>query len=148
MKRQKGLRKYRIGQANLKQTADFLLHNMQRDATAFGTRGVDAAQVLAFENLIDDFDNYPTDTELFGVAMDATRLKNIAVKDLKTAIRRIANMAFNAFNGKGRYTVFHFERMKNQTHDELYRFGKSVNRVAHFFQAELLAEGLTQAMID
>ncbi len=148
MKRQKEFRKYRISQADLKQAADFLLHKMQRDAADFATRGITPAHLLAFETLIEDFDNYPTDSELFGVAMDATRLKYIAVEDLKTAIRRIANMAFNAFNGEGRYTVFHFERMKNQTHDELYRFGKSVNRVATIYHTDLIAEGLTQAMID
>ena len=140
--KQTEVRLYTIADADLKQVADDLKDTISRDAADFATRNVAAPQLTAFEALSSTFDDTTTDVELLGMVTDAVQKKNAIVDGLHTAIRTIRSMAEQAYNSKGKYNVFGFENMTEQSNNDLYRMAKRVVRVGTSLQADLAVQGL------
>lgn len=140
-------RNYPMSDGDLKQKADSLTGNLNRDAANFATRGVTNATILNYKSLITSFDDTPTDEELQGPVMDATLQKDTAANALRMSIRTVRNMAENKFKGEGFYHSFGFEDMADMSDNDLYRLGKRVGRVANTLLSQLASEGLTAAMI-
>ena len=140
-------RNYPMSDGTLKQKADLLVLNINRDTASFATRGVNSATILALKAMITAVDDGPTDEELLGPVMDATQQKDNAANNLQLSIRTVRNMAENKFKGKGLYHSFGFEDMSEMSDDNLYRLGKRVGRVGNSLLAQLASEGLTAAII-
>ncbi len=138
-------RDYNMADGDLKQKADMVVYNVNRDIANFASRNVTGATVLSLKGLITTFDDAPTDSELLGPVMDATLQLDTAANNLRMGIRTIRNMAENKFKGEGLYNSFGFEDMDSLSHNDLYRLGKKVGRVGNTLLAQLASEGLTAA---
>jgi hypothetical protein len=140
-------RLYTIADADLKQLADDLQNTIARDAADFATRNVAAPQLTTFDALITTFDDTTTDVELKGMITDAVEKKKALVTNLHGGIRTIRSMAEQAYGGKGKYKVFGFDDLTEQSDNDLYRTAKRVVRVGTSLQADLALQGLQASQL-
>lgn len=121
---------------------------MERDAAEFALRGVDAADITAFRDQTEEFDNLKTDEEYLGIQNDIGIIKDENAETLRVAIRSIMTMAENKFGKKSakvrRFRVFDLSNMNDA---ELHRCAKRVKRVATEYLTLLDSEGLTALII-
>ena len=121
---------------------------MERDATEFALRGVDAADITAFRDQTEGFDNLETDEEYEGLQNDKGIIKEENAEILRVAIRKIMTMAENKFGKKSakvrRFRVFDLSNMNDA---DLHRCAKRVKRVATEYLTLLEPEGLTALII-
>lgn len=141
------IRNYNFPDADLKQRVDSAILSITRDITDFKKRGVNTATLDALAAKNEAFADLPTDEELLGQKTTATENKDAAATVLKEQIRSIRGMADDKFKGKGLYRSFGFEGMDEMTDNDLHRLGKRVFRVGIAQQANMLANGLTVAVL-
>ncbi len=141
-------RNYSMSDGDLKQKADALAANINRDLADFAIRNITATTVANLNTIISIFDNTITDTELLGEAITATEVKNDIAENIKKAIRPIRNMAEIVYDSKGKYNIFGFKDMANMVDADLYRLAKKVVRVSTKFFADLVPQGLTVAQLN
>ena len=142
---------YNLPDGLLKQTADGVVSNIERDIVDFLARGITQIRIDAFKDNIILFDELPYDDISLGNVVIATQDKDAKGEKLKKAIRSIRTVAENAFGTiDGRYRIYNFERLNNQPDDKVHRLARTVMDVAAKQLVgcpEIVAEGLTQAMI-
>lgn len=144
-------RTYNLTDSLLKQTADGIVINIDRDMDDFTDRGITQERIDAFIDNITVFDGLPYDDISLGNVIIATQDKEAKGEKLKKAIRSIRMVAENAYGtADGNYRVYHFDRLNNQPDDVVHRLARSVAEVASqqlVANPEIVAEGLTQTMI-
>ena len=147
-KKKVSVRDYQFSDGVLKQKADDVVGSLQRDLTAFSTRGVTATTVTGLQTLITTFDSTQTDEELQGALSVATDAKNVLADSLRSAIAVVRSMAENKFGVESAlFRSFAFDGMSDLSDEQLYRLGKRVIRVATAQPTQLASEGLTAAVI-
>jgi hypothetical protein len=142
------LRNYVITDGELKQFADIIAINVNRDLVDFNRRGVTSATVDNLKALATDFNDYPTDQEYHGPEIVANEEKEELAKQIMTQARIIRSMAREKYHGKGIYELFGFRKLNNATEDGLYRLSNRIVRSANKLKAELQPLGLTDEMIN
>ena len=147
MSKIESVRSYNIGDDVVWQKADSLFGCMQRDATSFLTRGIDAARMdeIAAANTI--FKNLPTDPELLGIISTATEIKNATALELRKKIATVRSMAATKYGDNGKYKTFDFGSLADLPDSDLFRTAKRVVRVGTTLLAELASEGLNASML-
>ncbi|MEI6133152.1 MAG: hypothetical protein WCQ41_10075 [Bacillota bacterium] len=144
-------RAYNLTDSLLKQTADGIVINIERDIDDFTDRGITQDRIDAFNDSIILFDGLPYDDISLGNVVIATQDKEAKGEKLKKAIRSIRMVAENAFGTfDGNYRIYHFDRLNNQPDDVVHRLARSVVEIASqqlISNPEIVAEGLTQTMI-
>lgn len=144
-------RSYNLTDSLLKQTADGIVINIERDMDDFTDRGITQDRIDAFKDSITLFDGLPYDDISLGNVIIATQDKEAKCDKLKKAIRSIRMVAENAYGTfDGRYRIYEFERLNNTPDDVVHRLARSVADTAAIqllANPEIVAEGLTQAMI-
>ncbi len=145
-------RDYKFTDALLKQTADKILLNLNRDSALLLPRGITVARITAYSSLISEFDDAPTDEELLGEVIEATQTKDETGEKLRVGIRTVRTFVDNTFGtGSGHYRIYKFERLNKTPEETLHRLARTVVRVATkqlVDHPSLGNEGLTQAMVD
>lgn len=145
-------RDYKFSDGLLKQKADGIVANIERDVAQFTARGITSVRVNAFKGSIVAFDSVSYDDIMLGKIALATEGKDAIAEQLRVAIRTIRTITENAFGTKSsRYSIYRFERLNNTPDEILYRFARSVVEIATnelVVFPELATEGLTQDMID
>ncbi len=141
------IRDYTIGDDEVWQQADSLVQSMQRDATDFAARMVDATRIAEITTLSTQFKNLPTDPELLGIISTATEIKDATALQLRQKISSVRNMAETKFGNNGKFRTFDFGELSRLPDSDLYRTAKRVVRVGTSFLADLASEGLTAAML-
>jgi len=144
-------RTYNLTDSLLKQTADGIVINIERDMDDFTDRGITQDRIDAFKDSIILFDGLPYDDISLGNVIIATQDKDTKGEKLKKAIRSIRTVAENAFGTMdGNYRIYHFDRLNNQPDDIVHRLARSVVEIASqqlISNPEIVTEGLTQTMI-
>jgi hypothetical protein len=141
------LRDYKIGDDELMQKADSLAVSMQRDATDFATRMVDATRINEIVTQNTAFKNHPTDQELLGLVSTATEIKDGTALNLRKKIAAVRSMAETKFGNNGKFRTFDFGELSSLPDSDLYRTARRVVRVGTSFLADLASEGLTAAFL-
>ena len=121
---------------------------MVRDTAEFANYGILAAAITAFNTKISAFAALPTDMEFLVVLMDATALKNTIAGELRVMLRGFSERARLCFGADlPKYNLFHSKDLSKLPDSELLLFSRMVKRSADTYATELLAFGLTPAMI-
>ena len=141
------VRAYNYSDGALKQKSDLLVLNLTRDAAAFAARGETPATITGLQEMIDDFDAFPTDEELEGVINSKTIVKDNLAKTLRMQMRIIRGIADATYNGEGLYNCFGFEGMDKMDDAHLHRLAQRVVRVSTTLFDALSAKGLNNDMI-
>ena len=148
MKKKEVVRLYNFSDADLLVDADALKGFVERDATQFLTRNVQATTLDAYQALMNDVRNQPTDREIQGPSIRATEIKDSTLDSAKEAMRDIREIAKAVYHEKGLYNSFGFDDMDDLSDNKLFFLIGRVHRVATELQAELADEGLSQDMLD
>ena len=142
-------RDFRMSDGDLMQLGDKAVFLMNRDAPELLAYGIDAVDITFITDKTLDFKNFSSDEVLEGAVMVATEVKNEAKEAVMSAIRAIMVRAQNAFGtDSSKYKSFASKGMNNMNDNDVYRLGKRVAETATLFLAELIPEGMTQAIID
>lgn len=140
-------RDYKMSDATLKQRSDQTKLYCERDIISFNTRNVTQLTLDDFKDLIDIFDDTPTDVVLKSQVMEKTEIKDALAEQIRIAIRPIRNMAELKYGNSAKYQGFGFKNMDKLNDDELRRMAKTVVLQGTTLLAELASEGLTQTML-
>lgn len=123
---------------------------MVRDAAEFlANFGVTALMIAAFDTKINEFESFPTDEVLQGLAQQTTQDKDIIANNVRIKIRSIAVRAKNVFGeNSGSYSAFGVKDMNRFDDGNLLACGRRVAQMGETYLTQLAAEGLTQNMLD
>lgn len=147
MSKNQSERMFRMGDDVLMQKADSVVESMQRDATDFLTRNVDAARTNEIVTINNDFKDFPTDQELLGLVTSATEIKDATALELRKQLSAVRSMATTKYGNTGKFKTFDFGELSALSNEDLFRTAKRVVRVGTGLLAELASEGLTAAML-
>lgn len=149
MKQKMAVRNYNFTDAKLKQLADALLLQIDRDIQDFNDRGFTPAKRSELKSLIEQFENLPSDEQLEGIKMTTTEEKNAVRVKIETALRSIFLMARLVFGeNSGKYKEFGNTDLSRQSDEELNRNTAMLVVTSKKYLNDLAAEGLNLAKID
>ena len=132
----------------LKQLAEEMLLNIERDLAEFTDRGFNAAKKTGLLNAISALDNFPTDDQLVGIKVTTTETKDAARDSLETQMRTLFLAAKNTFGeNTGKFREFGDVQLSQQTDSDLVRSAKAMISTATKYVTELAGEGITTAKI-
>jgi hypothetical protein len=147
--KQTPVREYNFSDAELKGISDGVLSAVQRDKAELAVRGITTEKINLVQAKINAFADMPSDVELVGDVSGDTGDKEKIAEVLRVQIRSVRSMAQNVFEkNPASFRSFGFDGMSMMTDEKLYFLGKRVLRKAKEFQADLSAEGLTEAMLE
>lgn len=141
-------RLYKISDGELKQRGDALIICMTRDKDDFDTRNITKEDREAFRDMLNAFDDTPTDEEDLGEQSTATGVKDATAAQVRIALRPIRNIAELAFGRSGQYKRFGFNGMDKMDDADLHRLARRVVRVGRALLDKLSSKGLTKGMLD
>ncbi|MEI8202764.1 MAG: hypothetical protein WCH34_07110 [Bacteroidota bacterium] len=145
------IRKYKSSDGEMRDRATGVADDAERDLLDFGTRGVVQSTIDDFRDVIEVFDNVPTDGEMLGNITTATQTKDDVGDQLRKSIGTVRSMVLNKWGSKsGYYTVYGFGEISQMSDSELHSLAKRCIRVATTELAMtdgLATEGLTTAKI-
>ncbi|EJF51864.1 hypothetical protein SapgrDRAFT_0105 [Saprospira grandis DSM 2844] len=149
MKKQSVFRAYNYSDAQLFEQAMELLIQLKEDQKEFAQYGILSGHIAAFEQLVKDFSDIPTDEELMGEQMVATEKKQDAATEVRRLIRGIMNRVGQKYHSKsGRYRKFGTSKLSDMSDPKLYLCAKRVIRVGQQSLAHLEDVGLNQPQLD
>lgn len=132
----------------LKQLAEEMLLNIERDLAEFTDRGFNAAKKTGLLNAISALDNFPTDDQLLGIKVTTTETKDAARESLETQMRTLFLAAKNTFGeNTGKFREFGDVQLSQQTDSDLVRNAKAMISTATKYLTDLAGEGITTAKI-
>ena len=121
---------------------------VKRDKIEFAKRGVTEADITATENLLTEFSEIPTDDELLGLQINATKDKDKKSDVLRASISEVIDRAANKYgNNSGYYRQFGVNSLSGIDGGELSTAARRVRRVGSNMATELASEGLTPEML-
>lgn len=148
-KKKESIRVYKFSDALLKQLADQVLANVNRDRAEFKTRGFNEEKQNAVETLIRDFEDRASDDYLEGLKITTTEAKDEAKSEVEKQVRTVFVMAENVFGtASGKYKTFGDPALTRLTDEQLVRNAKGVIKAARLYFQDLTAEGLTNEFLD
>ena len=123
---------------------------MVRDAAEFlANFGVTALITTAFDTKINEFESYPSDEILQGLAQQKTQDKDAIANNLRIKIRSVAVRAKNVFGeNSGSYNAFGVKDMNNFDDGNLLACGRRVAQMGETYLTQLAHEGLTNEILD
>jgi hypothetical protein len=125
-----------------------MLNYIRRDLEEFIKYGLTDEKLTELELLVKTFGDIPTDEELLGIQMQATKEKEEAAVALRLEIIAIMTRAANKFGiDTPQYRRFGVSGVSNLDNGELSTICRRVHRVALSFLSELASEGLTNAIL-
>ena len=140
-------RDYKFSDATLKQKADGIRDNVVRDQTDFTDRGV--TDVVAFEGLIDNFDNELEDIYYVGMIGIKVQERDTAEEALLKAIKTLRTAVQNVYGeGDANYRIYRFDRLAQADGDTLVRLARTMNNTATTQLTDLAAEGITPTKLS
>ena len=142
-------RDYNMSNAELCMLTSNFVVFMNRDASLFAARGVDAAAITAFQVLGDAFEVFPTDDEYIGLIKIEVDAKNALRITIMNRIQSISGYLEQKWGlGSGQYRRLGIKKV-DKLGDNLFLVkSRAVARIATEYLADLTPIGLTQADID
>ena len=139
-------RKYNMDDAHLVLTAKAKIAFMQRDIAALSDYGITPAVLTAFENLVNDFENFATDIELHGAQELATEEKKAKAELVRDTLTDLRSRVQNKFGtGTPAYKLFGFEGLTRWDYANLLYGGRRIAHICLLYLADLAEYGLTNA---
>lgn len=122
---------------------------MNRDVTEFTARGVDQAEIDAFEAQGNAFEAYPPDSFYQIFVSDEVQLKKEARENCSLQARKIAGIIEQVYGkNSGVYKGLKYNNVSSAKDDSFITLMRLIAKVAETFLANLSSSGLTQGMID
>ncbi len=143
------LREYTMSNADLAMMASNFVVFMNRDAPLFAARGVDAADITAFEALGNAFEVFPPDEYYQAAVTGEVDLKKTARSNASVKIQLISGF----FEQQWGTRDFHYKQLRVKgfhimSDNNFLVTCRNVVTVATEYLSDLTAIGLTQADID
>lgn len=143
-KEQMPVRDYKFSDGKLVQLADDYILLTDRDFVKLAEYGITGDDLDNLKNMRTGFADYPTDEELLGLLVVATKTKNKHRDTVETAVRSIMVRVEDVFkNDSGILMQFGVGSISKETDANFIRTATRVHRVATGMQAELNAAGVT-----
>jgi len=131
------------------QLGDKTVTLMMRDVDALAVYGVLQSDGTAIQNQTQELKNLPTDAEYEGIVIEKTGIKDGLADQIKVDIRSKMIRVRDLYGEtSGTYHRFGVKGMDAMTDLELSQCAKRVVRMCNLYLNNLVAKGLTQAMID
>ncbi len=142
-------REYNMSNAELCMLASNFVVFMNRDSAFFVIRGVDAADITAFQALGDAFEVFPTDDDYVGLIMIEVNAKNALRDSLMLKIQSISGYLEQKWGLRsGQYRRLGIKGVERLGDDLFLVKSREVARIAEEYISDLSPIGLTQADID
>lgn len=144
-KKKESQRVYSFSDAFLKQLADQLLANVERDKQEFAERAFNAEKQRTIQKLVQDFEALASDDFLEGIKMTTTEAKNEARDATEKGVRTLFVMAENAFGtDAGKYKTFGDSGLTRLSDEQAVRNARGAVKAARLYFRDLEKEGLTE----
>jgi hypothetical protein len=122
---------------------------LARDAAELAAYGITDADSIAIKNQTQALTDFPTDAEYEGIVINKTTIKDGLADQINVDIRSKMVRVNDAFGeSSGVYHRFGTKGMHEMTDLELSQCARRVVRMCNLYLNDLVAKGLTQAMID
>jgi len=143
------IREYNMTDAKLCMVVSNIIVFIKRDSTEFEVRGVDAADVTAFEAMGDAYEIFPRDDEYLGLVMIEVDAKNALRETIINKIQGISGYLEQKWGIRsGQYKRLGIKNIEKIADNSFLIRSREVARIASEYIAVLSPLGLTQAMID
>ncbi len=138
-----------LSNSELCQIVSNMVTFMNRDSVEFAGRGVDAAEISAYEALGNAFEVFPSDDEYKGLITIEVEEKAIVYETVFNHIQLISGFLEQKWGIRsGQYKRLGITNLKNLRETEFLFRSRAVARIATEYLSDLTVEGLTQTMID
>lgn len=142
-------KKFSLSYPDLAMFASNLVVSMNRDATEFAVRGVDAAAITAFHDLGNAFEVFPSDTFYVGAIEIEVDAKNVLRDTVFKKIQYVSGFFEQKWGiDSGQYRQLRIARLSSMSENDFLVAARSVVETATLYLADLTGIGLTQTDID
>ena len=140
---------YTLSNPELCQLVSNMVTYMTRDTVELANRGVDTAEITAYQALGNAFEVFPSDDEYKGLITIEVDEKTILYNKVFDQIQLISGFLEQKWGIRsGQYKRLGISNLRNLRETEFLFRSRAVARIATEYLSDLTAEGLTQSMID